>query len=177
MKKPDPNEYNSYYEEYIALVPQGDIAEELKRQGKATQSLLQKITEQQGAFRYGEDKWCLKQVLGHMADTERIMAFRLLSIARGEKAMLPGFDENAYVDEADFHLLTMEELLANLSAVRESTIQLIRGLKEDVWEWRGFANQDPVSVRALVWIIVGHELHHRQVIQERYLNSNKFPSQ
>lgn len=168
-KRPEINEYNSYYETYINLVADGDIVHILSNQIKETVELLKGITEDQAHFRYAPNKWTVKEVIGHIADTERVMAYRLLCFARGEKAALPGYDDEIYAQYASFNRLSIEELLENLEAVRQSTIHLLKGLEEEAWLRKGVANGSAATVRALAYIIAGHELHHRNIIQQRYL--------
>lgn len=177
MKRPEKSEYSSYYSTYIGLVSDGDIVQILQEQLDDSFSLLMGLSEIQGLFRYAPEKWSIKEVVGHMADTERIMSYRLLCFARGEKESLPGFNENNYVLSASFDNQTIEELMENFSAVRKSTIQLLKSLKTNVWLRRGNANGAEVSVRAIAYIIAGHELHHRQIIKERYTKANSFPTE
>ncbi|RHW35693.1 DinB family protein [Neobacillus notoginsengisoli] len=176
-KRPAQGEYAAYYEPYVDLVPEGDIVQLLERQAEETRILLKGLSEAQTLFRYGEKKWSIKEVLGHMADTERVMVYRLLVIARGDTVQLPGFEENAYVLTADFDRIPLVDLLANFVAVRLATIQLVKTLPEDAWTREGIANDQRVSVRAIIAIIAGHELHHRKILMERYLGSNGFPTE
>ncbi|WP_102272968.1 DinB family protein [Cytobacillus massiliigabonensis] len=169
QSRPEANEYAPYYSGYVGLVPDGDIIHILMEQVEETIQLLQDISEKQSLFRYADGKWSVKEVIGHVADTERIMAYRLLCIARGETLSLPGFDENPYVINASFDRLPIKEHIENLRAVRQSTIQLLKGLDNQVWARIGSANDVDVSVRALAYIIAGHERHHRQLLKERYL--------
>ncbi|MDR0136565.1 DinB family protein [Metabacillus idriensis] len=173
-KRPEQNEYAPYYEGYISMIPEGDLEQILKEQVKETLHLLNDLSEAQGAFKYAEGKWSIKEVIGHVVDTERIMAYRLLSIARGDAVQLPGFDENAYVNQANFNREKMEDLLQNLFVVREGTLLLLKSLKEKDWLKRGTANQVDVTVRAIACIIAGHELHHRKILKERYLGAKEF---
>ncbi|WP_313799954.1 DinB family protein [Cytobacillus sp.] len=167
--RPEANEYAPYYSGYIDLVPDGDIVHILIEQVEETIQLLQGISEEQSLFRYASGKWSVKEVIGHVADTERIMAYRLLCIARGETISLPGFDENPYVLNASFDRLPIQAHIENLRAVRQSTVQLLKGLESKGWTRIGSANDVDVSVRALAYIIAGHELHHCQLLKERYL--------
>jgi hypothetical protein len=169
-KRPSSTEYNDYYSSYVESVPDGDIVHILNEQINETHNLLQDISNTQGQFRYAPGKWSLKEVVGHITDTERIMGYRLLSIARGDSTPLPGYDENVYVENAVFDNQSMDKLLKNLNAVRQSTIHLLQSLETDTWARQGTANYSQVTVRALAYIIAGHELHHRKFIKERYLN-------
>lgn len=173
--KPEQGEYAAYFEPYIAMVPEGDIVATLERQADETVILLKGLSDEQASFRYGESKWSIKEVLGHLADAERIMSYRLLTIARGDTIPLPGFEENDYVREAGFDRESLANLLANFLAVRSSTVQLVKSLSEEAWTRTGNANGYPTSVRALAAIIASHELHHRKILMERYLGSNGFP--
>ncbi|MGV3487374.1 MAG: DinB family protein [Tuberibacillus sp.] len=175
-KRPESNEYIEYYSLYINMVPEGDIIQILNEQVKDTVALLKDLTEPQAEFRYEEGKWSIKQLIGHIADTERVMIYRLLCIARGETVSLPGFDQNAYMDNASFDEQTIDDLLADLTAVRMASVTLLKGLKEHDWAKMGIANQANVSVRALAYIMAGHERHHRAFIKERYIGSPQFPN-
>lgn len=175
QKRPEIGEFAPYYLPYVNLVPEGDLLHILKEQMEETIHLLQNISETQGQFRYAPDKWSIKEVIGHMADTERVMGYRLLCIARGDTVSLPGFNENDYVLHASFNKQSMEDLLENLNAVRQSTLHLIKNLDREAWLRRGIANNHEVTVRALATIMAGHELHHRQIIKERYLGSESYP--
>ncbi|PEO34402.1 DinB family protein [Bacillus toyonensis] len=174
QKRPGTNEYNPYYSTYIKLVPDGDIIHILEQQMKETNLLLKDISDSEGHFRYAPNKWSIKEVIGHIADTERIMAYRLLSIARGETAELPGYNDDMYVLRAAFDKQSMQDLLTNLTVVRQSTVHLLKSLDKDAWLQRGIANNSEVTVRALANIIAGHELHHRQIIKVRYFGVNAF---
>ncbi|MEI4828123.1 DinB family protein [Bacillus sp. FJAT-53711] len=176
QKRPEANEYNPYYATYINLLPDGDIIHILEQQMKETILLLTGISDDEGYFRYAPNKWSIKEVIGHIADTERIMGYRLLSIARGETAELPGYNDDMYVLRAAFDKQSMQDLLENLTVVRQSTVHLLKSLDKEAWLQRGIANNSEVTVRALANIIAGHELHHRQIIKERYLSSDAYPS-
>ncbi|PHG09113.1 DinB family protein [Bacillus toyonensis] len=174
QKRPGTNEYNPYYSTYIKLVPDGDIIHILEQQMKETNLLLKDISDSEGHFRYAPNKWSIKEVIGHIADTERIMAYRLVSIARGETAELPGYNDDMYVLRAAFDKQSMHDLLTNLTVVRQSTVHLLKSLDTDAWLQRGIANNSEVTVRTLANIIAGHELHHRQIIKVRYFGANAF---
>ncbi len=137
QKRPGTNEYNPYYSTYIKLVPDGDIIHILEQQMKETNLLLKDISDSEGHFRYAPNKWSIKEVIGHIADTERIMAYRLLSIARGETAELPGYNDDMYVLRAAFDKQSMQDLLTNLTVVRQSTVHLLKSLDKDAWLQRG----------------------------------------
>jgi hypothetical protein len=176
VNRPEKDEFAPYYLPYVNSVPEGDILSILKQQLEDTIHLVKNVSDEQGQFCYAPGKWSLKEVVGHMTDTEQIMAYRLLCIARGETVSLPGFDENRYVAHASFNKQPIEQLLANLSVVRQSTILLLNSLDAESYIRKGLANKVEVTVRALAYIIAGHALHHCQIINERYIHSNDFPS-
>jgi uncharacterized damage-inducible protein DinB len=126
------------------------------------------LTEEQAAHRYAEGKWSLKQLLGHVTDTERIMAYRLLCISRGDQTPLPGFDENTYVRGAAFDSHVLSDLLAEFTAVRRATMALVRGLSPEQLQRVGTANGGGVSAAGLVYLIAGHARHHLNIVRERY---------
>ncbi|MCP1311205.1 DinB family protein [Paenibacillus tyrfis] len=169
MNRPETTEYGAHYQEYIAQVPDGDVQEQLRTQLKATTELLHSLTEEQALFRYAEGKWSLKEVLGHVTDTERVLSYRLLCIARGDQTPFPSMDEHLYVSGANFDDRPLTSLTEEFMAVRQATLALLAGLSPEVWLRQGTAAGCNTSVRALAYIIAGHELHHVRVIQERYL--------
>jgi hypothetical protein len=167
---PDHSDYASYWGRYISLVNGNDVIQALEKQGPETVAMLSGLTEQEAAYRYAPDKWSLKEVLGHVADSERVFAYRALRIARGDATPLPGFEQDDYVRAAMFGSRALPALLDECAAVRQASLLLFRSLDADAWMRRGVADQKDVSVRALAYIIAGHELHHRKIIQEKYLN-------
>ncbi len=169
MDKPQPDEYNPYYGKYISLVDSGDIVGTLTTQANDTVSMLSKLTESAGDHRYAPDKWSIKQVLGHVVDAERIFAYRALRIARNDPKPLEGFEQDDYVRNGAFEHGTLSGLIEEFWALRRSTVFLFAHLGPDACVRRGIANQSGISVRALAWIIAGHELHHRGILKDRYL--------
>lgn len=167
--RPNPDEYAPAYARYVDRVPAGDIADVLHGQVGDTLALLRGLPEDRAGFAYAPGKWTVKTVVGHVADVERVMAYRALSIGRGDAAPLPGFEENDWAPMGRFDDRSLDDLLDELVAARDSTVALLRGLPDDAWERRGVASEAPVSVRGLACIIAGHELHHRAVLRERYL--------
>jgi uncharacterized damage-inducible protein DinB len=173
MQRPESSEYASYYSNYIQHVPEGNAEAILIHSHEETLKLLETLTEEQLKFRYAPGKWSIKEVLGHLTDTERVMSYRLLRIARGDKTPLPGFEEDEFVAGASFDDLTAQQLLEELNIVRQATLSLLRGITEEAWTRQGTASNQPVSARALLYIIAGHELHHRQVLLDRYLGTSE----
>lgn len=168
MSRPGPDEYAGFFARYVDSVPDGDIVAQLESQGSATQQLLASIGEERAGYRYAPDKWSIKQVIGHITDSERVFAYRLMAIARGETQSLPGFDENEYMANVNFDKQSLAELAEGLAATRRATLALVRGLDDQAWSRRGVANQNPVTVRAMAWVAAGHERHHLNVLRERY---------
>jgi len=168
QNRPQASEYAPYYEKYVALVPDGEIAETLEAQLREMKLLLGNLSEKVAEFRYAAGKWPIKEVLGHISDTERILAYRLLRIARGDQTPLAGFEQDDYVKTGNFSARPLAELLEEFAAARRATIALVRSLDEAAWLRRGVANQKEISVRAQAFVIAGHERHHRVVLQERY---------
>lgn len=168
--RPQPGEYAHYATADVAAVPGDDAIEALTRLGEETPLLFRDLTAvaDQG-LTYAPGKWTLKQILGHLVDDERIFDYRLLCVARGEEAELPGFDENRYAAHGQFDRRPLDDLLAEYETVRAATLALLRGLPPDSWDRHGRVNGYGCSVRGLAFHIAGHELHHHRVIRERYL--------
>jgi uncharacterized damage-inducible protein DinB len=166
--RPESGEYAPYYEEYIALVPGNEIVGVLEAQRKQMMQLFAARSERDGNFRYAPEKWTVKEVLGHVTDTERIFAYRALRIARGDQTPLSGFEQDDYVRAGAFGERTLADLAEEFAHVRSATVALFRSLDKDAWLRRGVANKNEVSVRALAFIVAGHELHHRHILEERY---------
>ena len=169
IRRPGADEYAPYYGQYVSVVPGDDVMAVLERQEVAR--LLAGLGEPKGGHRYAPGKWSVKEIVGHLADTERIMAYRALRIARGDETPLPGFEQDDYVRAAGFDERSLEELLDEFEAVRRATVTLFRSLASMTHGRRGTANGVPVSVRALAYIIAGHERHHAKVLETRYLMS------
>jgi hypothetical protein len=173
IDRPQPGEYAPYYERYVALVPGSDILSTLDAQRRQTLLLLSGREEIEGDFRYAPDKWTAKQVLGHVCDTERIFAYRALRIARSDQTPMEGFDQDDYVRNGPFVVVPLAEMIEEYIAVRRATLTLFRNLDEQAWTRCGVANKNEVTVRGLAYIIAGHELHHRQILEEKYFNASR----
>lgn len=167
--KPDASEYLPYYGKYVSLVPEGDILAVLGKQIEETTGLLNSIPESQASFRYAPDKWSIKELVGHMIDSERIFAYRALRFARNDKTPLPGYEQDDYISNAAFDSCRLVDLSLELRSVRQSTVFLFKHLDANAWLRSGLANDAEASVRALAHIIAGHELHHRGILSTRYL--------
>ena len=166
--RPEPDEIPSHYAGYIKRVPEPDPVMVCASQIEETAALLQGLSDTDAMYRYGQGKWSIKEVVGHLADTERIMSYRALRIARGDTTPLPSFDENAYVPVANFDTRSLGDLVGELRTVRTATLALLRTFDADAWHRRGTASGKPVSVRALGFMIPGHERHHVEILRTRY---------
>jgi hypothetical protein len=167
--RPAEDEYGPFYGNYIKGVPSQDLIQVLMDQKDNMARLLSKITEDQARKRYAPEKWSIKEVVGHISDTERIMMYRALRIARGDETPLPGFEQDDFIRQAGFDLRPLEELISEFKTVREATLSLFQGLDNQSLQRRGTANSATVSVLALAYIIGGHERHHLNILRERYL--------
>lgn len=171
LERPQNGEYGSHFEPYIEKVPDVDLASLLESQIEEFIQLLSGISEEQAKFRYAEGKWSLKEVLGHVADTERIMSYRLLRVARGDKTPLPGFEENLFVAHSKANSRSINDLLQDFAAVRIATLSLFRQLDDEAWTRVGSVSGHDCSATALAYIIAGHAIHHIGIVQERYLRT------
>lgn len=171
LQRPDSSEYNPRLAHEIESVPDADdFAELLRRQiGETVRFMMEEFGEEHASVRYGPDKWTAREVVGHLSDCERILSCRALRIARGDMTTLPGFDENAYVPAADFEKRTMKSVLDELVAVRSATVALVESLSNDIAARSGNVGSGTMTVRALLYLIAGHETHHRTLLRERYL--------
>ena len=166
--RPEADEIPSHYVGYIKRVPELDPVMVCAAQIEVTEALLHGLSENDAMYRYERGKWSVKEVVGHLADVERIMAYRALRIARGDTTPLPGFDENAYVPVAKFDSRSLADLVGELRTARAATLALLRTFDADAWRRRGTASGKPVSVRALAYMIPGHERHHLEILRTRY---------
>jgi uncharacterized damage-inducible protein DinB len=176
IARPQPGEYAPYYDRYISLVQGEDILNTLDQQRRQMMLLLSGRDEEDGDFRYAPDKWSAKEVLGHVCDTERIFAYRALRISRADATPLEGFEQDDYVRNGPFAQRPLADLVEEFIAVRRATLSLLRNLDEAAWMRRGIANKNEVSVRALAYIIAGHELHHRRILEEKYFAASRLRS-
>jgi hypothetical protein len=170
IARPASDEFAPYYNTYISKVPDSDLVELLSQQVEETSVFLAAVPESKANMSYAADKWSIKEVVGHISDTERIMAYRALRIARGDPTPLPGFEQDDYVRTASFNSRPLTDLITDFQNVRTATLSLLRGLDTAALERRGVANGYPVSARALAYIIAGHERHHVEILRTRYLS-------
>lgn len=167
--RPSIEEYFPFHEQYIGLVGEGNVTALLAEQLASTTELLSDIPEAQADYRYAAGKWTLKEVIGHISDNERVMAYRLLRAARGDRTPLAGYDQDEFMSGASFQSWSLAQIIEDYISVRKSTLALLRGLTDEAWLRIGVSNGGDVSVRAIAYIIAGHELHHLKIIHEKYL--------
>ena len=167
LSRPDTTEYASSYEAYIGLVPDGNLLTLLERQIEDTVALLRDLSEAEAETRHAPYTWSIKEVVGHLIDCERIFGVRALRFARNDPTALPGFDENSYATIAHFDARPLGSLVQEFELVRRSHLLLFGGLDGEAWLRSGVANGHLVTVRALAYVIAGHERHHVNIVRKR----------
>lgn len=165
---PSKGEYPSYYETYISKLGDQNFSALNQSQTQELKSFVASKPEGWANVPYAPGKWTPKEVIGHCIDTERIMTFRALCIARGEKKLLPGFDQDPYVVQGQFNAVSLDDLLSDFEMQRQSILSMVRTFPEAAFLEVGSANGNPMSTRALLWIIPGHFMHHFQILQHAY---------
>jgi hypothetical protein len=168
VERPETTEYAPYYERYVALAAQGDLLEMLRRQRDEMAALAHTFTEERAGTAYAEGKWSVKEVVGHMTDAERVFSYRAMRIARADRTPLPSMEQDGFVRAGNFNRRTLEDLLAEFASVRDATLRLFDSFDDEAWARLGIASDNPVSVRALGYIIAGHVAHHLNILRERY---------
>lgn len=172
MQRPQADEHAPYYATYVDRVPDGEILDLLETEAQTTLTLLRSIPEDRGPFRYDHDKWSLNELLGHLVDSERTFGYRAVCFARKTTGELPDFDQNLVAQASNAHQRPLSDLVAEFDAVRTSNLHFFRSLSPEMWGFRGRASGCEFTVRALAYILVGHEVHHRSVLRERYLGDS-----
>ena len=166
--RPTVDDMNPYYLPYVDLAPHGEVLAELRRSGEALVEAYRDFSTQDLHFRYEPGKWSVQELLGHLTDVERLFGARALAFARGETTSLPGFDEDDYVREGRFDERPVEGLLSEFSALREANLRMFESLPPAVLARRGVANGSPMVVSAVPWVLLGHQIHHQGVLDQRY---------
>jgi hypothetical protein len=165
--RPEPSEYSQAVSDYIALVPPGDLVEILATQHEDLVRLVGRLTDEEALVRHAPYTWSIKQVLGHLADCERVFGYRAMRLARGDATPLRGFDENAYVRAGDFDRLKFGRLLVEFSQVRQSNVLMLTHLPATAWLHKGVVNGHPMTTRAVVCVMAGHFEHHLRILRKR----------
>lgn len=169
MDRPQKNEYAAYYDRYVRLVGAGHIGDILAKQQTAFETLLAGIDETKGDFSYAAGKWSLKEVIGHVIDTERVFNYRALCFARNDPADLPSMEQDDFAANANFAARSLASILQEYACVRQATLALFRSFDDEIWQRSGIADGNKFTVRAVAYLVAGHELHHMHVIREKYL--------
>jgi len=172
MSRPQPAEYDPYYQKYVGLVPEDEIVPALDGQTDELDKLFDGVPEEKGTFAYADGKWTLKEVLSHLIDGERMFAYRVFRIARGDKTPIEGFEQDGYIENSHANRRTFSELLNEFRLLREANVLFFKNLETGDWVRTGTANNVEVSVRSLAWIMVGHIRHHTAILRERYLTNS-----
>ncbi|MBF8295273.1 MAG: DinB family protein [Bacteroidetes bacterium] len=166
--RPDPSEYFSYYHKYVQLVPENDIVRAMADQMKLTLAYLRSLPASAGNKRYAPDKWSINEVVGHTIDIERVFGQRALFFARKAPGPLPGIEQDDWMKVATFGSRRLDDLADEFESVRESTLFLFRHLDAEAWIRKGIASEREFTVRAIAYIILGHERHHLEILKTRY---------
>jgi hypothetical protein len=169
MNRPEKNEYAEYYERYVSLVEENDIVAVLQKQSEELAEFLQNIDEEKSLCAYDAGKWTIKEVIGHLSDGERIFAYRALRISRADQTPIEGFEQDGYIENGNFNNTSFAELTEELLLTRKSNLILFKNLSGEAWTRTGTASDNPVSVRALAYIMAGHIRHHLKILNERYM--------
>jgi hypothetical protein len=167
--RPDKSEYPDYCEGYVSKVPAGDIVTVLGDQLDDSLALFRSIPETRGSYRYAEGKWSVKEVIGHITDGERILAYRALRFARGDATPLAGYEQDDYVLGGGFERRSLKDLIDEFETVRRATSSLFSSFDGEAWSRRGIANENEMSVRGIAYVLAGHERHHLEILRAKYL--------
>ncbi len=167
--RPTTEEYVEYYERYISLVPETDIVQASSAQLNETLAFLRAIPPEKADYRYAPGKWSVKEVIGHLLDSERVFAYRALNFARGNTAPLPGYEQEEYVIAGEFDAYDMTDLISEYEQTRCGNLGFLRHLPATAWSRTGVASERSFTVRALAFVMVGHERYHLEVLRTRYL--------
>lgn len=173
MQRPAIEDHHPYFQRYVGLVPEGDILEILAEELESSRELLKTIDEERANFRYAPGKWSVKELWGHVVDSERIFGVRCLAIARGEVYAYPPFDEDSYVAKAHFDRRGLAELFSEFEHLRRSHLHLFASFDDEDAARLGWSYGAPIRARSVPWILAGHEIHHRRVLEERYLKASR----
>jgi DNA-dependent RNA polymerase auxiliary subunit epsilon len=168
IKCPKREEYNEFYHGYVSKVSESNVVHLLHDQLDKYVWYVKSIDHKALGHKYAEGKWTIAEVLGHMIDTERVFSYRILSIARGDVNILPGFDQDVFVSNGAFEHRTLASFLAEMTHLRRSNIEMIASFTDEILDRQGMANNVNFTVRALVFILAGHFQHHFDVLTERY---------
>jgi hypothetical protein len=166
--RPAESEYAPLYAGYVSLVPEDDVVSALREQMAEIIAFARGIPPERESFRYAPEKWSVRELFGHLVDSERVFGYRLFCISRGEEQALPGFDEKSYVARSGYDARPLPDIVEELGLVRDANLSVIERLDERTVHRAGVANGVPITVRALLFVLTGHVRHHLKVLEERY---------
>ncbi len=169
--RPNKTEYAAYYETYVSLVEETDIVSALRNQADELREIFSQMSDERGLYRYADGKWSIKELLGHLIDGERVFAYRALRFARADSQPLAGFDQDPYIENANFDAVKLSDLLDEMLFLRKANTLFFNNLDEEAWNRTGVASENEISVRAIAYILVGHIRHHVKMLKERYLSN------
>ena len=169
MKRPETNEFAPYYNNYISLIEGDNVMKVLNSQVAEIRSIFADVPEEKGTYAYAEDKWTVKELLSHLIDGERIFAYRILRISRGDKTPIEGFEQDDYIENSNANSRSFADLLGEFELQRQSNLLMVNSISDEASKQMGTASDKPVSVRALTYIMAGHVTHHMNILNERYL--------
>ena len=169
MERPAKNEYASYYQKYVSLIPNGDILKLMEKQNEQFCEFLAQINEEKANYRYAKDKWSIKEVIGHLIDVELVFMYRALRFSRNDKVALHGFDQDAFIANGDFSKLTLSDLVEQFYHIRKAAIPMFSAFTDKMWGRKGKVDKNSFTVRAIAYIMVGHVIHHMRVIHQKYM--------
>lgn len=168
IERPAEGEHNPYYSKYIGLVTERDVLQLLEQQAIGLHELAARIPPERETYSYAPAKWTVRQVIGHLTDTERVFGYRAFRISRGDETPLAGFDENIYVERGPYDAVPARQLAEEFALVRGANLAFLRRLDPTRWPLKGSANNSPISVRALAYIMAGHVRHHQNGLRDHY---------
>jgi hypothetical protein len=168
MMRPHDDEYAAFYGGYVNLVPEDEVLPALREQVNVLRRFAASVAADRETYAYGPDKWTIRQVIGHVIDAERVFSYRALCFSRSDRTPLPKFDENAYVDHARFNDVPLADLVDEFVLLRSANVKMFESLGAGQWTASGIANSNPISVRALAYVMTGHVRHHLNILRDRY---------
>jgi uncharacterized damage-inducible protein DinB len=169
INRPAKEEYPEFYQTYMDQLPEGDVLYALEKQAVDLRYMFKDMPDERAEEAYAEGKWSMKEVLQHLIDADRIFGYRALCISRSEKASLPGWDENQYVYHSLANIRPLENILDEYELTRRSNLALFRSFTFEMLNNTGVANGKQISLRAIIYVVAAHEMHHMNILQDRYL--------
>lgn len=168
VQKPNENTYPAFYRGYVGMFKECAILEVLTTQKNEILAYYQNISQERGRYAYAEGKWTVQELLGHIIDTERVFAYRLMCISRGDKTCFPSFEQDDYMKTGNFNNRTLASLIEEFDAVRTATVVLVKNISQSSLDIDGEVKAGKITPRALLYIIAGHAQHHFNVLKQKY---------